>query len=165
MFFAIHDGDSRSSPIDALSRIESDKTLRDERPMRPCEFCNAKIDESNNVCTECGATPSTSPTPSTPSPGHGSAPDTKPSALWLGLVFTPWLSGIAFFWIGVRANHRAWIAEGTVYMLPFISALLSSGTEPTDMQTTWAIIFWLVSIVRALKLKNEYNARMQRQGS
>ncbi len=124
--------------------------------MRPCEFCSAPVDETHNTCTSCGATQSTWPTPQV-------GPQPKVGALWLGWVFTPWLSGIGLIWIGTQANKKAWIAEGVFYMLPLVVFMWSPEMEPSDAQTGWAIIFWIAAIVRAFKLKNEYNALMRAQ--
>ena len=128
--------------------------------MRTCEFCSGSVDETNNTCASCGATQSTWPTP--PAGQANAAPPARPkvSALWLGWVFTPWLSGIGLIWIGSKANKTAWMIEGAVYMLPFIVFMFSSSDEPSDAVTGWAMIFWIVAIFRALKLKNEYNAIM-----
>ena len=128
--------------------------------MRQCEFCSGPVDEATNTCTSCGATQSTWPTP--PAGQASAAPPARPktSALWLGWIFTPWLSGIGLIWIGSKANKTAWMIEGAIYMLPFIVFMFSSSDEPSDAVTGWAMLFWVVAIFRALKLKNEYNAIM-----
>ena len=126
--------------------------------MRQCEFCAGPVDESTNICGSCGATQST--WPQTPSGGPPPAPVPKASALWLGWIFTPWLSGIGIIWIGIRASRTDWIVEGSIYMLPFLTFAFSSQTEPSDAQTVLALIAWALSIYRALKMKNEYNAIM-----
>ena len=126
--------------------------------MRQCEFCSGPVDESTNICGSCGATQSTWPQPPAGQPAP--APVKKASALWLGWIFTPWLSGIGIIWIGVRASRTDWIVEGSIYMLPFLVLLFSSDSEPSDALTWLAIIFWISAIFRALKMKNEYNAIM-----
>ena len=130
--------------------------------MRQCEFCSGAVDESTNICSSCGATQSTWPQPSA-NPA-APAPVKKAGCLWLGWLFTPWLSGIGIIWIGIRAGRTDWIIEGSVYMLPFVILLFSSDSEPSDALTVLAIIFWISSIFRALKMKNEYNVIMANKG-
>ena len=131
--------------------------------MRQCEFCSGPVNETTNICGSCGATQSTWPEPRANLPP--AAPPPKASALWLGWVFTPWLSGIGIIWIGIKASRKDWIIEGCVYMLPFLTFAFSSQTEPSDAQAVLAIIAWALSIYRALKMKNEYNVIMATKNS
>ena len=76
-------------------------------------------------------------------------------------VFIPWLSGIGLVWIGSQAKKTAWIVEGAVYLLPLVFMMLSGEEDVSDAAAGWAVIFWIASIGRGFKLKDEYEASIR----
>ena len=132
-------------------------TLESENTMRPCEFCSDPW-MRRPTPAPAAARQSTWPTPPAGQASSASSP-TKTSALWLGDLH-PVAQRYRAIWIGSKANKTAWMIEGAIYMLPFIVFMFSSSDEPSDAVTGWAMLFWVVAIFRALKLKNEYNAIM-----
>ena len=147
--------------------------------MRPCEFCGGSVDDTTNQCPACGAPQSIRPVtaataqptvPVAPTPaatGQPTAPITpsaaslkKVGALWLVWLFIPWLSGVGLIWIGAKAEKKAWIVEGVIYSLPFLAFMVmdteSQLAADSDGVVLWAIIAWVVSLVRGFKLKQQY---------
>ena len=145
--------------------------------MRLCEFCGGSVDDTTNQCPACGAPqsirpvtdataqPTVAPTPAATAPP--TAPITPPAAslkkvgeAWLVWLFIPWLSGVGLIWIGAKAEKKAWIVEGVIYSLPFLAFMVmdteSQLAADSDAVVLWAIIAWVVSLVRGLQLKRRY---------
>ena len=146
--------------------------------MRLCEFCGGSVDDTTNQCPACGAPQSIRPvpaataqpaTPVAPTPaatGQPTAPITpsaaslkKVGALWLVWLFIPYFNGIGLIWIGAKAEKNAWIVEGVIYSLPLVALMFMDLGEGEELSATiglWAVISWIICLVRGFKLKRQY---------
>jgi hypothetical protein len=126
--------------------------------MRACEFCDAAVDDATNQCTSCGATQNTRPGDPGQPVYRAPAPKAHVSKLWLIWCFIPWFSGIGILRIALKTKKTAWIAEGCVYMIPFLLALMSGDDGPSDGVAGFAVIIWIITIIRGFMLKPRYEA-------
>jgi hypothetical protein len=78
--------------------------------------------------------------------------------LWtLTLGFLNWL---AFFYIGVKARHAAWVAWGFVYLIPLLLTVAALGTAYLHIALPLMVFVSAVSTFHALLVRPEYRAIM-----
>lgn len=77
--------------------------------------------------------------------------------LWILVVFIPFFNGLGFIIAGYTVNHKRWVDEGIIYMIPFI--FMSFGIL-NDYIIYLFFILWVVEIIRMIMILNPYRDRL-----
>ncbi len=81
-------------------------------------------------------------------------------------------SWISFFYIGIRVRQMKWIISGLIYTIPLIIGMLIGPTSDyliiisgnsglSDLQYGFIIVIWIVSMIHAFLVRNEYLIRLE----
>lgn len=75
-------------------------------------------------------------------------------SLWLLWTALPGLSGIAFFYIGLRVRQKKWALFGILYSIPFF---VPNELFNNNNFVFWAVVLiWITAFVHALRIRAKY---------
>ena len=77
--------------------------------------------------------------------------------MWILVVFIPFFNGLGFIIAGYTVNHKRWVDEGIIYMIPFI--FMSFGIL-NDYIIYLFFILWVVEIIRMIMILKTYRDKL-----